>query len=372
MELSSLKPLFDHPGPWASVYLDTSRATQDAKQQIELRVRAALSRLDELGVDKETRRALGDALADIPVSGSPPGRALFAAGGEVVLDRPLTASPPLPEATWSVLPRLAPLLTLVEDQPRCLVAHVARTGARFEVVGSLEHEAAGEVKGAQWPVHRTGRNDWSERRFQIRVENTWERNAELIAEEIARIWPGTGADLLVLAGDPRERRSVHDRLPEQLRHSSVETGHGPVAREIAEARERWQRTRLEGALDRFRAGRGHPGEHGPDGSDPGAAAEGVPAVVEAARRRQIETLLVQPDGGDTQREVWVGPAPDQVGVERRELRAMGVPDPVPARADDALLRSGVAADARVLAVPDDMAGPAGGVGAVLRWSDNAA
>jgi Bacterial archaeo-eukaryotic release factor family 2 len=372
MELTSLKPLFDHPGPWASVYLDTSRATQDAKQQLDLRARAVLSRLDELGTDPRTRQALAEALVDLPVSGSPPGRALFAADGEVVLDRPLTASPPLPEVSWDVLPRLGPLPSLAEDQPRCLVAHVARTGARFELIGPLEHQEAGEVRGADWPVHRTGRNDWSERRFQIRVENTWEHNAGLIAEEIARTWPGCGADMLVLAGDPRERRSVHDRLPEQLRQVAVETGHGPVAKEIARARQQWLRARLDTALDRFRAGRGHPGGHGPDGAEPGAAAEGVPAVVGAARRRQIETLLMRPDGGDTQREVWVGPEPDQVGVQRQEVRAMGVTEPVPARADDALLRCGVAADARVLTVPEGTPEPAGGVGAVLRWIDGTA
>jgi hypothetical protein len=55
-------------------------------------------------------------------------------------------------------------------------------------------------------------------------------------------------------------------------------------------------------------------------------------------------------------------------VQRGEARALGVPRPEQARADDALLRAAAAADCEVLVVTEGMRGPAGGLGAVLRWS----
>ena len=372
MDLSSLRPLFDRPGPWASVYMDTSHNTEDAARRHELRVRAAVAELAEQGAEKRTCEAVRRALADVPVSGEPPARALFACDGEVVLDQPLATAPVLPEATWAPLPRLGPLVALSDDGPSCLIAHIDRTGARLELDDGRRRIPQGEVEGEQWPVHRTGRNEWSERHFQLKVENTWEQNAELIAGEIAKRCQATGARLVVLAGDPRERRLVLEHLPEQLRGLAVETGRDPSEEKIAQLRKERQEQRLAAVLDRFRAARGRPGEHGAGGGQPGPAAEGVPAVVSAAQRRQVEALLVQPGSPDPARTVWIGPSPDQVAVDRKELESLGVSRPQAARADDALVRSAVAANAEVFAVPEDSREPAGGIGAVLRWSNEPA
>ncbi|MEU9354555.1 hypothetical protein AB0D65_27145, partial [Streptomyces griseoloalbus] len=48
--------------------------------------------------------------------------------------------------------------------------------ARVPGVGTGRRAAAGRR-----PLHRTGSVDWSERHFQLRVENTWEHNAAEIA-----------------------------------------------------------------------------------------------------------------------------------------------------------------------------------------------
>ncbi|MGH3319088.1 MAG: hypothetical protein ACRDN9_02720 [Streptosporangiaceae bacterium] len=47
MNLSFLAPLYDRPGPYASVYLDTSRTVEDASHQMELRWRAVRGGLAE-------------------------------------------------------------------------------------------------------------------------------------------------------------------------------------------------------------------------------------------------------------------------------------------------------------------------------------
>jgi hypothetical protein len=65
--------------------------------------------------------------------------------------------------------------------------------------------------------------------------------------------------------------------------------------------------------------------------------------------------------------VWIGEDPDQQAVRRTELEALGERNARAARADDALIRSAVAAGAPVLLLTE--AGeetPAGSLGAPLR------
>jgi hypothetical protein len=381
MELNFLKPLFDRPGPWASVYLDTSRTTEDAAQRQQLLRRSAAGQLIDQGADGRTCSAVVDHLAHEPVSGAPPGRALFATEGEVALDLPLGRSPTDVETSWSVLPHVAPLIGYCSDRPRCMVAYIDRTGADFELRDAHRRETAGHAEGYQWQGrgHRSIPTDRYEWHYRNKVENTWNQTAEIIAEEIVRAWPDSGADLLILVGDPRERRAVHHQLPEPLRPHTVETERGSrspgasrklVDAQIDAAREDYARRRLDSVLDLFRTARGRPGEHGPRGVDApvGEAVEGVPAVVEAARGHQVATLLLGYEGADPRREVWIGPGSDQLGVQRSQVQAMSCPKPVQARADDALLRSIAASHAEVLLVPEGVQGPVGGLGAVLRWS----
>ncbi|WP_059005966.1 baeRF2 domain-containing protein [Streptomyces specialis] len=375
MNLAFLDPLLHKPGPWASVYFDTSDATENSAEVRELQARDACDRLAGLGADPATCRAVYDRLSGLAPDDA--GRAVFATDGEAVLDVPLAAPPPSPPLTsWAVLPRLAPLLDYGERDPTCLVAYVDRRGADLELRGTHGRPApADEVRGRQWPMHRTGRADWSERHFQLAVQNTWDENAARIAETLATDAERAHAAMVMLAGDPRQRRAVRERLPESLREVTVESEHGGRAAgssarlldaDIEEARERLARERTAEALERFEAGRA-PADGRLD------AAEGVPALVDAAREHRIDTLLVRHDGPDLHRDVWVGHEPDQVALRRSDSRYLGEPAPEPARADDALLRSAAATGADVVALPTAPAGagtgavPAGGLGALLRW-----
>ncbi|WP_030570617.1 baeRF2 domain-containing protein [Streptomyces aureocirculatus] len=405
MQLSFLEPLFDRSGPWATVYFDPGRHDESGAKRRELSVREVRRTLEEQGADAVTKEAVGEALAGMSVAENPAGRALFAAGGEVVLSLRLSRAPQGQIACWSPLPRLAPLLELCGQDPVCLVAYIDRTGADFERRGAEGPRDAGGVEGQQWPVHRTSTSDWSERHFQLKVENTWEHNAGEIAEALVTAYEESGAEVAVLVGDPRERSVVREKLPDAVREATVETEHGgraagsdsPALEEAIErARRECAARRVEVAMDRFRAGR--------VGTDrPTDAVEGVPAVVEAAREHRIDTLLLRPGGPDLSRETWVGTEPDQVAVRRGDAQTLGESDPVSVRADDALLRSAAAtgADVLLIPVPDeepslsgdadretrddtdvsarpgrttsavgtaDTDTPAGGIGALLRWT----
>ncbi len=378
MQLSFLQPLFDRPGPWATVYFGPLQSDESGAKRRELSVREACRTLEEEGADAATTEAVRDALLRIGPAEDPAGRVVFATGGEVVLSHRLSRPPQRQISCWAPLPRLTPLLELAGQDPVCLVAYIDRTGADFELRGGAAGpRSAGQVEGEQHPVHRTASSDWSERHFQLKVENTWEHNAGEIAEALNAAYEESSADLVVLAGDPRERPAVHEKLSEAVRGVTTETEHGgraagsasPALEEaIEQARRRHTRHRVEEVLDRFRAGR--------VGTDrPTEAVEGVPALVEAAREHRIDTLLVRPGGPELDRDTWVGARPDQIAARRSDARTLGESDPTVVRADDALLRAAAVTAADVLVVPpadDDGADatdiPTGGLGALLRWT----
>ncbi|MFE7855086.1 Vms1/Ankzf1 family peptidyl-tRNA hydrolase [Streptomyces sp. NPDC057403] len=368
MDLAFLHPLYEHPGPWASVYVDTSRHTEDTPHEWHLTAVALARDLDRQGADEATCRAVRAALDALQHSPEPNGRALFARAGEVVLDPALARPPMRDSALWAPLPHTAPLLELAGEDPVCLVAYVDRKGADLELRSAMGSEDAGSVAGRQWPVHRTSTVDWSERHFQLKVENTWEHNASEIAQALAACQEETRADLLILVGDDRERRSVHERLPRQLRELAVEARHGTDSRlldeDVERTREEHVRQRAERELDRFLSARE------PDAEGRAGAAEGVPALVEAAREHRIGELLIRPDGPDAHREVWIGEDPDQLAVRRTDLKILGEQHSWPARADDALIRSAVATGAPALSVSPatEREAPVGGLGALLRWT----
>ncbi|TWD24084.1 hypothetical protein FB570_104210 [Streptomyces sp. T12] len=369
MDLAFLNPLYERPGPWASVYVDTSRHTENTPHERRLTAEAMARELAGQGAGEATCTAVRQALEELRHSGEPHGRALFARDGEVVLDPSLARPPRRDWAEWAPLPRVAPLLELAGEDPVCVVAYVDRAGAEFELRSALGREDAGGVTGQQHPLHRTGTGDWSVRHFQLRVENTWEHNAAEIADALAVCQEETGADLAILVGDDRERRTVRDRLPQRMGGMVAEASHGAGSRLLDEDVERIRaehvRDRTAAELERFLAARG------PDDEGRAGAVEGVPALVEAAREHRIEELLIRPDGPDAHREVWIGEDPDQLAVRRTDLKILGEQNSWAARADDALIRSAVTTDAPALSVAaaPDAGGdaPVGGLGALLRW-----
>ncbi|MCF3961983.1 baeRF2 domain-containing protein [Streptomyces fuscigenes] len=376
MNLAPLSPLYERPGPWASVYVDTSAADQAPTGRSELLGRQICADLAAQGADEATCKAVRDALdayaldpRDRGGTGAQDardestgerlgayghgGRAIFATHGEVVLEPDLATTPPTETAaSWGPLPHVAPLLELAAAEPRCLVVYVDRIGADFELRTTTGRSSLGSADGEDWPVHRTATSEWDERHFQLSVENTWEQNAKNVADALTSKLAETGAGLVVLAGDDRERRTVRVLLPRQLKATVVESPHGGRARgadsrlldeDIAEAMHAYTQDRTADDLDRFRAGNSLTNGR----LD---AVEGVPALVEAAREHRIDTLFVQPDGSDANREVWAGTDPDQISMRRTDTRYLGEPEPFSARADDALIRSAVMTGADVVLV----------------------
>lgn len=375
MDLAFLDPVLRTPGPWASAFIPSAGTGPDAATQQELAARDSRDQLARQGADDATCEAVYERLRTL--SGEETGRAVFATAGESMLTLPLNEAPALPQGHWSSVPHLAPLVGMTDEPHRCLVAYVDKQGADFELrhtEGVEGTEDLGTVEGQDWPLTRTPTTDPSERHFQTAVENTWEQNAGDIADVLASKAEESDADIILIVGEDRQRRAVYDKLPVALQPYAMETDRGGRAagaqtslldEEITDLlRGQAQRHSAE-VLDRFRVGR-------TEKTDRATAAEGVPALVEAAREHRVETLLLRPGGPDLNTEVWVGDAPDQLALRRSDVKYLGEPQPESARADDALLRAVAATGGQAVVVNEEDAQkydlPAGGLGAVLRWS----
>jgi hypothetical protein len=325
-----LRRLYERPGPWASVYLDTSTDTFDAPQQIELSWRAADEELARAGADQATRDALAAAVGAHTGTGRH-GLALFATAGRVLLARTLPHPPALPQVTWGALPSVLPLLTALGEQAHWLRVLVDRTG------GDLVLDTGGvsrTVRGSQhYPMTKAAPGGWSQPRYQRSAENSWLHNAKEVAEQVARTVAETGADVVVLAGEVRERQLLADHLPPAVAERTVQTDAGSRAagadpQPLDEVTERAVRSlvdrRYAQVLDDYRMGRAH-----------GLAVAGRSAVRTPLEWGQVKTLLLSPE--------------------------------LPAEAADGLVRDAVTEDADVVLVGPEQEPLPEGVGAVLRF-----
>jgi hypothetical protein len=108
VDLRFVNELTRQPGPFATVYLDTSHDTDDAARALALRWADARDRLAAQGADAGTLDALTAAVTDAPPAVGRAGRVLVARGARVVLDRPLPEPPASPEAHSGRCPTCCP------------------------------------------------------------------------------------------------------------------------------------------------------------------------------------------------------------------------------------------------------------------------
>ncbi|HEX6501032.1 MAG TPA: Vms1/Ankzf1 family peptidyl-tRNA hydrolase [Micromonosporaceae bacterium] len=376
MNLSMLRPLYARPGPWASVYLDASYDTEDAAKARELRWQGLRQELAEAGADERTLAALDAEVATQRGVGRY-GLALFASDGEVALVESLPDPPARQEAVWSRLPAVRPLLATVGEQVRWVRVLADRTGA------DLVAEAGGrpmraEVEGSEeFPIRKVAPGGWSNPRYQRAAQVSWERNAVEIAEAVRVMADRTGADVVVVAGDVRERQLLMDHLPAAVRPLVVETEAGSRAAGAAtepldEAVDRAVASRIDErraeVRDRFLRGFAH-----------GLATAGRDRVLGALRRSQVDTLLMAAPGGadgtpvpgtdGVDGTVWMDPGDtSKVAANHAELESLGVDRSEPVPAAEALIAAAAATDADLVVFDPQELDMDDGVGAVLRYS----
>ncbi|WP_435587510.1 Vms1/Ankzf1 family peptidyl-tRNA hydrolase [Micromonospora aurantiaca (nom. illeg.)] len=365
MQLSFLRPLYDRPGPWCSVYMDASRDTQDARAQVDLRWRALKGDLLGQGADPVTVEAVEEVVRRHQPMPGDYGIAVFASRGRVVHTEYLSAPPLRDLASWSALPHTMPLVAQRGEQVAWVRVLADRTGADAMAVSAGGVPRRAQVQGGRSrQLRRVQPGGWSQSRYQRAAMEAWHQNAGDAAAATADLAERVGADVVVVAGDVRATGMIAAQLPARWQDVLVRTDAGArdvgaddtlmddiTVQTVAEVADR----RIAAALDRFGVQ-----------EDVGA---GLDAVVSALQRNQVDTMLIV-DDPSADGELWVGPEPTEIATDPGQLAGMSVADPQRVRADAALLRAliGTDADLTVLA-PEEAPELTDGVGAVLRYVD---
>jgi len=346
VDLGFLRPLYDEIGGYVSVYLDTSRAHENAPQAIELRWRAARERLAAAGARPASLDAVAEVIGD--PGEAAPGRAVFARDGAVAFTGAMDAPPRREIARLAPLPHLMPLLA----QHRPPIPHVrvsaTRAGGEIVAIGGAGQAWRDWVAGRQWPVHKTSVGGWSQARHQRSVEETWDENAKALAAEVAAAAGRAGARHVIVAGDVRARSLLLGHLSTPLAESAtvVEEEVGADSQAMAEAADRalseWAdrhgRERFENWQTRLAHGR---------------AVEGLAPTMAAFRDGNVSDLFLADDPSSTA-AAWIGPAGTDLAASEEELLERDVPGPVVDRADAAIVRAVARTDAELHFLPADL------------------
>jgi len=359
MRTDWIRHLNDSDGPFATVVLDATHDTADATEQYRLRWRDLRERLVDAGADERTLAVLDDAVTGAPAPDGTAGRVLVADPGSVLLDRHTEVPPERGTASWGPVPELLPVLAAVGEQVPTVVVAIDNTGGEIRAVdGTVETVDS----GSSGPVHKANTAGPGEGGADARVEETWKRNAQAVAERVDKLVRAGNAELLVVAGEAPARARLRDELAPASAEIMAEVentgGTSPSRLEDtvrAAADEVRERRRYEAVASYATA----------SGRAEGLAVTGLSDVVAATRAQAVETLVIDPSSVPGT-ELLVGASPAAVAEKPEDLLDGGPVTSAPAVG--VLVRAAAAADARVvLAAPGDDVTLVDGLGAVLRF-----
>lgn len=355
-------------GPFSSISLDVTRESAEAPDEIGARLKRACRRLARLGAPRADIDVLGGLMASRPGRGGPSTRVAVAQNGRVQLDVVLPGRPPRDEATFGPAPHLLPIVRQARWPAPYVVADVDRAGADIEIVADHgQVVAAEEVVGTHDVLHKVPAGGWSHRRIQARAQDSWDRNAAEVANEINRIVADLGPAMLLVDGDPDAVSAMVGSLGGAAAALVTRLESGGRADGINEAAHRKAidyalatraRADVASVIDQFAAAESKQLE----------AAQGFSDVISALRRGQVERILLHDDPSSTL-TVWSGLEPLPIGTDRQELVDLGVPAPTSMRADAVLVRAALASGADIVILDEADLTLVDGIAALLRWSD---
>ena len=353
MKLPWLKAALDLDGPYVSVYLDTSRNHPQAAAELSTRWEQMRHQLAADGAPEELlEHGLLDPL-EPPKIGGRHGRALLAAGGEIVLNRVLPVPPLTQRAHYGEVPELLPLVQLTPQAVSQLLVEVDRAGADLhlrsaenpsipQATNGLGEDATVEGGHDDLTKSKSGGGSsphgWRTSNFEARVEDSWERNAESVAATVNRIVTEHLPDMVLVTGDARALALLEAELGQEVRarlHQvpggtrGVSMDRESFREELARVTQEFIDFRLRELSDRFH-------ESQQRGAESVSGAEETAQVLE---RGQVDELLFV------------------IGREPKNI--------------ESLIRQAIATDAGVSALPTEAATITEGVGALLRWRDDA-
>src|SRR3954453_5116118 len=337
-------------GPFVSVYLHTDPDVENAAQRSEQRWKTLRSELAETSVADAVLDRIEAEVSDAHTRGRVLG-VVADAGGTLHVEHgdPFSLQD---LGRVGAVPYVLPLIRWRQSTPTVIVVLIDRTGADVFAI-TRDVEESREVSGEDKPLHKPHAGGWSMRRYQERAENTWERNAENVAETVRTMARPFDPRRIVVAGDVRAMTLLRESLGSELEPLFVEISGDrprgekgdPIPDEVHDVIADIVRGETEALLERLRQ----------EGGEAGLGTQGTTDVVGALARAQVETLLIE-DDPDEESTLWVGDKPGEIATSSDHLRSLGVSDPVQSRRSDAIVRAALATDAgiRVIDVGSEM------------------
>lgn len=306
-----LRSIFDNPGPYTSVYLQTRPLLHDPCGDLERRWQRIRLDLDAGGASRDVLDAIEARLRlPRPEDTSAIG-IIAAANANTIVDHAL--EPPRVDCgRIDTLPYVAPLLEWEQRRIPHIVVSVDESGADVVVFG-IDHRTA---------IFSTARiGGMAELVFDI-------------AEHVASI----DARLVVIAGDRARRHELAEMLVTVVApRCRIVTDDSAGADELAQATVRHVNDAAARATVELLREHRYLASHD-------STVEGAAAAIEALTSRRSDVLLIH-DDPDDDRRVWIGDDPIELSIDpRRGLHSQ-------ARLVDAAIRSAIAQDAQVHIIP---------------------
>ena len=378
MKIDWLKPLLGHPGPFATVYIDATRANEAGDREVENRWKGVRRQLRQEGAPDAVLDELEEVvLRPTRVAGTH-GRVLIADDTGVLVDRVVKDPPALTKGSWGPVPALLQAARAADESVDYVRVVVDRQGAdlTWSVAGGhLPYAEAESVEGGHDVINKVRTGGLSHKRIESRAEDSWERNAEAVAAELERQAAELRPELVLLTGDVRAVPLVRGALGHAIAELVVEVpggGRGAGINEaafeahVADALDSYRERRREKVLAEFRQEQGR--ESG--------AVTSVEDVVAVLARGQVKELVLAEEYGTGNapmngRTLWIGPDPMHIAATRSDLEDLGVTEgleelPVSV----ALVRAAVGQDAGLTFAPEGSVELMDGVAATLRWRDD--
>ncbi len=357
MKTDRIAHLYDDPGPFASAYIEVSREMENGNITAELAARSACDQMAAQGAPESVVEQVRARLSEDTHLPAPVSRCVVATEAGVLLDELVMSHRPQPTGVWDALPQLS---DWIADSDRgvpfvlALVDHEGGDVRSYRTHGFIPDEES-SVGGETEFEHKIRGGGWDHLRFQHRSENVWRRNAAEVAHEI-EAQAAHGAELVLLAGDPRSCQQVKEQLGDlraelvQLKSGSrsadggEEALHAAVTEALYDAVVKKKLAQVHELRDRL--GRDY------------AVAIGVGDVVDAFVRGQVDRLLIDPNRA----------AEFTVELQKHPGLALGavtgLPPAVPA--DRALIAAAATTGADVVVTRSGTLGGAPAAG-LLRW-----
>jgi Bacterial archaeo-eukaryotic release factor family 2 len=375
MRIDWLKPLLGAPGPFVTVYIDATRPG-DGDRDVMERWKTVRRSLEKDGAPSGLLDTIAEEITRPTRVGGPHGRVIVANEQAILVDRVIKDPPAVQKGSYGPIPALLQAAGAADESVDYLRVVVDRLGADLtwsEAGGHLPYQQSDTVDGGHDVVNKTRTGGLSHKRLESRAEDSWERNAEVVAVEVERQVAAHRPEVILLSGDVRAVALLKNALRKKTLENVVDVAGGSrgagvnedaFEAKISEALADFRLRRRDEVLDTFRQ------EHGRSTG----GVTGLGDVVRVLSRGQVKEFLLADEYGSGSeldgRQVWVGKEALQVALTRDGLTEIGATEDeheLPAAV--ALVRAALGQDSGLTFVPADVLRLTDGVGAVLRWHD---